>query len=226
MERIRDVLPIPPVLQFLPPRASPRRAALPVVQDPDRRPAFAGLARKALAAPPLRQRGRVAMSDLETRTAARTDGDEVGLQQYGALPWRLGRCGIEVLLITSRRRGRWIVPKGWLVKGRSPAQSAAAARRSRKRAVIGRAYPAPVGDYVYMKFDADGFAEPCRVTCSACMCRARSSTGARRSSASGAGIQRPQRRKSLPSRTSRGWSTLGSRGWRRPPAMADRRGGR
>ncbi len=65
------------------------------------------------------------MSDLETRTAARTDGDEVGLQQYGALPWRLGRCGIEVLLITSRRRGRWIVPKGWLVKGRSPAQSAA-----------------------------------------------------------------------------------------------------
>ena len=103
------------------------------------------------------------MSGLETRTAARTDGDEVGLQQYGALPWRLGRCGIEVLLITSRRRGRWIVPKGWLVKGRSPAQSAA--REAFEEAgVIGRAYPAPVGDYVYMKFDADGFAEPCRVT--------------------------------------------------------------
>lgn len=103
------------------------------------------------------------MIGLETRAAARADGGEVALRQYGALPWRLGRSGIEVLLVTSRRRGRWIVPKGWLVKGRSPAQSAA--REAFEEAgVIGRAYPTPIGDYVCMKFAADGSAEPCRVT--------------------------------------------------------------
>ncbi|CAM5529019.1 8-oxo-dGTP pyrophosphatase MutT (NUDIX family) [Aquamicrobium terrae] len=103
------------------------------------------------------------MSDLMERVAARDSAGEITQQQYGALPWRLGRKGIEVLLITSRRRGRWIVPKGWLVKGRSPAQSAA--REAFEEAgVIGRAYPAPIGDYVYMKFGEDGSAEPCRVT--------------------------------------------------------------
>ena len=39
--------------------------------------------------------------------------------QYGALPYRRGKS-IELLLITSRKAGRWIIPKGWPIDGSSP----------------------------------------------------------------------------------------------------------
>ena len=45
-------------------------------------------------------------------------------QQYAALPWRRAG-GLEILLITSRETRRWVIPKGWLVPGRSGAESAA-----------------------------------------------------------------------------------------------------
>ena len=38
-------------------------------------------------------------------------------QQAGAIPWRWGSSGIEVLLITSSQGSRWIVPKGWIEEG-------------------------------------------------------------------------------------------------------------
>ena len=44
--------------------------------------------------------------------------------QVAALCWRKAGSGKEVLLITSRDTGRWIVPKGWPIEGLSPAQSA------------------------------------------------------------------------------------------------------
>ena len=34
-------------------------------------------------------------------------------KQYGAVPFRKRNGTIEVLLITSRRSKRWIIPKGW-----------------------------------------------------------------------------------------------------------------
>lgn len=45
--------------------------------------------------------------------------------QFGALCWRMHRRQVEVLLITSRDTGRWVIPKGWAVDGLSPALSAA-----------------------------------------------------------------------------------------------------
>ena len=50
--------------------------------------------------------------------------------QAGALPWRhrLGKKNgkkTEVLLITGRRSGRWMIPKGWRMAGKSIADSAA-----------------------------------------------------------------------------------------------------
>ena len=45
--------------------------------------------------------------------------------QFGALCWRIGKRGAEVLLISSRDTGRWIIPKGWPMKGRSGAEAAA-----------------------------------------------------------------------------------------------------
>ncbi|RVV98697.1 NUDIX hydrolase [Mesobaculum littorinae] len=33
--------------------------------------------------------------------------------QVAALCWRAGESGIEILLLTSRGTGRWVLPKGW-----------------------------------------------------------------------------------------------------------------
>lgn len=86
------------------------------------------------------------------------------LQQVGVLPWRLRRDGEpKMLLITSRRRGRWIVPKGWPMKGRSAA--AAASREAFEEAgIIGDISPSPVTCYRYMKALDDGSEVSCRVT--------------------------------------------------------------
>ncbi|MDB5447018.1 MAG: hypothetical protein JWQ97_2335 [Phenylobacterium sp.] len=46
--------------------------------------------------------------------------------QAAALPWRRTADGrIEVLLITSRETHRWVIPKGWPIKGLSSAGTAA-----------------------------------------------------------------------------------------------------
>ena len=46
--------------------------------------------------------------------------------QYAALPYRSsGTSRTEVMLVTSRGTRRWIIPKGWPQKGKSPHHSAA-----------------------------------------------------------------------------------------------------
>lgn len=45
--------------------------------------------------------------------------------QFGALPWRIGEGGLEVLLVTGRKSRRWGIPKGWPVNGATPSESAA-----------------------------------------------------------------------------------------------------
>jgi len=84
--------------------------------------------------------------------------------QYGALPYRITKAGmLEVLLITSRTRRRWIIPKGWPIKGRKPSKSAA--REAYEEAgVCGKISAKPIGRFVYDKVrDEDGRAVPCEV---------------------------------------------------------------
>jgi 8-oxo-dGTP pyrophosphatase MutT (NUDIX family) len=46
--------------------------------------------------------------------------------QYGILPYRFTETGsLEVLLVTTRQTRRWIIPKGWPIKGLRPPKSAA-----------------------------------------------------------------------------------------------------
>ncbi|MGB4825689.1 MAG: NUDIX hydrolase [Paracoccaceae bacterium] len=45
--------------------------------------------------------------------------------QYGALCWRMHAARPEVLLITSRDTGRWVIPKGWPMEALSAAEAAA-----------------------------------------------------------------------------------------------------
>lgn len=45
--------------------------------------------------------------------------------QVGALPYRRREDGsIEVMLVTTRSSGRWIIPKGWPIAGKTPAEAA------------------------------------------------------------------------------------------------------
>lgn len=72
------------------------------------------------------------------------------VEQYGALCYRERAQKIEILLITSRGTGRWIVPKGWPVKGQTPAGSAAV-EAFEEAGVEGRAKPVCIGIYPYVK---------------------------------------------------------------------------
>lgn len=84
------------------------------------------------------------------------------VQQVAALPIvPIGRR-IDVLLITSRRRGRWIVPKGWPDK--KQAQPEMAAREALEEAgVIGTVCHEPIGTYTYKKTMRLGYDIHCRV---------------------------------------------------------------
>ncbi len=45
--------------------------------------------------------------------------------QFGALCYRTKKNGkVEVLLVTSRTSRRWIIPKGWPIDGKTPADTA------------------------------------------------------------------------------------------------------
>jgi 8-oxo-dGTP pyrophosphatase MutT (NUDIX family) len=77
------------------------------------------------------------------------------LQQYAALPYRMSKAGLEVLLVTTLDSRRWIIPKGWPMKGRTPA--VAAAREAFEEAgVRGAVDPAPIGSFTYDKVDRRG----------------------------------------------------------------------
>ncbi|MEM1351443.1 MAG: NUDIX hydrolase [Pseudomonadota bacterium] len=44
--------------------------------------------------------------------------------QFGALCYRVKRKKLEILLVTSRTTKRWIIPKGWPIDGKTPAEIA------------------------------------------------------------------------------------------------------
>jgi 8-oxo-dGTP pyrophosphatase MutT (NUDIX family) len=82
--------------------------------------------------------------------------------QYAALPYRLNGEALEILLITSRRTRRWIVPKGWPMEGCRPA--ACAAREALEEAgVAGPMARLPIGHFRYLKELRMGVELPCRV---------------------------------------------------------------
>jgi len=93
----------------------------------------------------------------------RPEPDREPRTQYAALPWRTGPEGeTEVLLITSRETRRWVVPKGWPIKGLKPGPSAA--REAYEEAgVRGSVTSKAVGKYAYEKLLANGRSQHVRV---------------------------------------------------------------
>jgi 8-oxo-dGTP pyrophosphatase MutT (NUDIX family) len=74
-----------------------------------------------------------------------------GVMQYAALPYRTdNEGGIEILLVTSRATGRWIIPKGWPADGLAPHLSAAK-EAWEEAGVRGEAASQAIGSFRYRK---------------------------------------------------------------------------
>ncbi|APG93908.1 8-oxo-dGTP pyrophosphatase MutT and related house-cleaning NTP pyrophosphohydrolase, NUDIX family (plasmid) [Sinorhizobium americanum] len=74
-----------------------------------------------------------------------------------ALPFRISESkSIEILLITSRDTGRFIIPKGWRKKGQKKSDSAA--REAYEEAgLVGKVTSKPAGSYTYWKRGVGNF---------------------------------------------------------------------
>src|SRR6195952_6010631 len=46
-------------------------------------------------------------------------------KQFAALPYRMRDDDVEILLITTRKKRRWSVPKGWPIRRKTPQGTAA-----------------------------------------------------------------------------------------------------
>lgn len=97
-----------------------------------------------------------------TERIRRLFGDVPFRLQVAALPWRMTDDGhLEIMLITSRDTGRWVLPKGWPEMGET--FSDAAAREAREEAGIkGTMSHESAGRYYYAKAKASGDI-PCEV---------------------------------------------------------------
>jgi phosphohistidine phosphatase len=85
---------------------------------------------------------------MENEGTTRPSGHYV---QSGVVPWRRRADRLEVLLVTSRRRRRWIVPKGIVEDARGPVASAAA-EAWEEAGVEGLVEDVPLGTYRFPKW--------------------------------------------------------------------------
>ncbi|MCO6187015.1 NUDIX hydrolase [Rhizobium sp. L1K21] len=82
--------------------------------------------------------------------------------QFAALCYRESKKGMEILLITSRDTGRWVIPKGWPMNGKLACE--AAAREAYEEAgVHGTVGNESIGAFKYRKKLNSGVETECRV---------------------------------------------------------------
>jgi 8-oxo-dGTP pyrophosphatase MutT (NUDIX family) len=82
--------------------------------------------------------------------------------QYAALPYRVSGGTLEILLVTSLRTRRWIIPKGWPIEGRQP-PACAALEALEEAGVGGEIGKIAIGHYHYFKQIKSGVSVPCKV---------------------------------------------------------------
>lgn len=83
-------------------------------------------------------------------------------RQVAALPWRETDQGLEVMLITSRDTGRWVLPKGW-PEGEEAFFDAAAREAAEEAGLSGDISEREAGRYTYRKVKRSGPDLPCEV---------------------------------------------------------------
>jgi 8-oxo-dGTP pyrophosphatase MutT (NUDIX family) len=72
-------------------------------------------------------------------------------KQSSVIPYRIRDGKVEILLITSSRRQRWIVPKGWIALFMSSAESAAKEARE-EAGILGRVKEPAIDTYQARKW--------------------------------------------------------------------------
>lgn len=84
--------------------------------------------------------------------------------QYAALCYRIRKMADapEILLITSRDTGRWVIPKGWPMEGKR-AHEVAEREAYEEAGVKGKVRMAALGSYVYQKRMTQGLQISCKV---------------------------------------------------------------
>ncbi|MCV6592140.1 MAG: NUDIX hydrolase [Silicimonas sp.] len=86
------------------------------------------------------------------------------IRQIAALPVHWDKNGkLRVLMVTSRDRGRWVMPKGWTMDGKTPWQ-AAEIEALEEAGAVGFISDQPVGTYHYDKRLGGGKIRRCEVT--------------------------------------------------------------
>ncbi len=75
-----------------------------------------------------------------------------GTLQFATLPWRISEGGTrEIMLLSSRETHRWVIPKGWPMKGRKPAE-VASQEAYEEAGLIGQVVgKRPLGNFHYEK---------------------------------------------------------------------------
>jgi 8-oxo-dGTP pyrophosphatase MutT (NUDIX family) len=83
--------------------------------------------------------------------------------QYAALPYRRsGDARTQVMLVTSRESGRWVIPKGWPKKRKTP-HGTAAREALEEAGVVGVVGRDSIGSYSYKKRLKSGALVACEV---------------------------------------------------------------
>lgn len=72
--------------------------------------------------------------------------------QSGVLPYRIQDEKLEILLVTSRKKKKWIIPKGIIESGMKAYESAAL-EALEEAGVIGEVLQDPMGSYKVKKWD-------------------------------------------------------------------------
>lgn len=80
--------------------------------------------------------------------------------QVAALCHRTGPEGREILLVTSRDTGRWLLPKGWPMKGKSCGEAALQEAWEEAGVKAGHVAADAIGSYSYDKRLDNGAVEP------------------------------------------------------------------
>lgn len=94
---------------------------------------------------------RILQKPLALRSAEKRDVRT----QFGALCYRVRKDKPQILLVSSRGTGRWIIPKGWPMPNETPAD-AALTEAWEEAGVRGRSHGACLGFYSYEKGMEDG----------------------------------------------------------------------
>jgi 8-oxo-dGTP pyrophosphatase MutT (NUDIX family) len=83
--------------------------------------------------------------------------------QFAALPFKIESGNLQILLITSRETRRWIIPKGWPIRGVAP-REVAAKEAIEEAGLVGRIVgKRSIGSYHYSKRLPDNQEMRCRV---------------------------------------------------------------